>query len=122
MARSNLRLEQGRRRYRGCRVIEPRPYELLAEARRAHCRVDRKPQDLQTAVKDLPASRQALCNYRRRHQRGRSRGVCPQPPSTNSAPSTCFYNNAGIEGDIARSRDFAGDVSERSRRFSLFIL
>ena len=81
-------------------VIGTATIRLLAERGARIVAVDRKPQDLQTAVKDLPASAQALA-------------VTADVTSEDEVAEyvrtavdkfgtiDVFYNNAGIEGDIA---------------------
>ena len=81
-------------------VIGTATIRLLAERGARIVAVDRKPQDLQTAVRDLPASAQALA-------------VTADVTSEDDVAEyvrtavdkfgtiDVFYNNAGIEGDIA---------------------
>ena len=97
-------------------VIGTATIRLLAERGARIVAVDRREDDLKTAIKDLPAS--ARRSRSRPTSRARTRSPnMSAPPSTNSAPSTSFYNNAGIEGDIKPiTRIFAGSVSPRARR------
>src|SRR4030088_1270430 len=81
-------------------VIGTATMRLLAERGARVVAVDRKPQELQTAVRDLPASAQALA-------------VTADVTSEDEVAEyvrtavdkfgtiDVFYNNAGIEGDIA---------------------
>jgi NAD(P)-dependent dehydrogenase (short-subunit alcohol dehydrogenase family) len=81
-------------------VIGAATIRLLAERGARIVAVDRKQQDLQTAIKDLPASAQAFAM---------SADVTDESEVAEYVRATVdkfgtidvFYNNAGIEGDIA---------------------
>jgi NAD(P)-dependent dehydrogenase (short-subunit alcohol dehydrogenase family) len=81
-------------------VIGAATIRLLAERGARIVAVDRKQQDLQTAIKDLPASAQAFAM---------SADVTDENEVAEYVRATVykfgtidvFYNNAGIEGDIA---------------------
>jgi NAD(P)-dependent dehydrogenase (short-subunit alcohol dehydrogenase family) len=81
-------------------VIGTATMRLLAERGARVVAVDRKAQDLQTAIKDLPASAQAFAV---------SADVTDEAEVAEYVRATVdkfgtidvFYNNAGVEGDIA---------------------
>jgi NAD(P)-dependent dehydrogenase (short-subunit alcohol dehydrogenase family) len=93
-------------------VIGTATIRLLAERGARIVAVDRKPQDLQTAIKDLPASAQALA----------------VPADVTSEDEVAeyvrtavdkfgtidvFYNNAGIEGDVAPITNYSLEMFRR---------
>jgi NAD(P)-dependent dehydrogenase (short-subunit alcohol dehydrogenase family) len=81
-------------------VIGTATMRLLAERGARIVAVDRKPQDLQTAVRDLPATAQALAITADVTSEG---DVAEYVRTAVDKFGTIdvFYNNAGIEGDIA---------------------
>ena len=97
-------------------VIGTATMRLLAERGARIVAVDRKQHDLQTAIKDLPASAQALAV---------TADVTDEDEVAEYVRAAVdkfgtidvFYNNAGIEGDIAPITEiFAGDISPGARR------
>jgi NAD(P)-dependent dehydrogenase (short-subunit alcohol dehydrogenase family) len=81
-------------------VIGRATLRLLAERGARIVAVDRKAQDLQTAIEDLPASAQARAVPADVTREDEVAGYVRAAVETFGAIDV-FYNNAGIEGDIA---------------------
>ena len=81
-------------------VIGAATMRLLAERGARIVAVDRKPQELQTAIKDLPAAAQALAITADVSDEDEVAAYVRAATDTFGAIDV-FYNNAGIEGDIA---------------------
>jgi NAD(P)-dependent dehydrogenase (short-subunit alcohol dehydrogenase family) len=81
-------------------VIGAATIRLLAERGARIVAVDRKPQELQTAIKDLPAAAQALAITADVSDEDEVAAYVRAATDTFGAIDV-FYNNAGIEGDIA---------------------
>jgi NAD(P)-dependent dehydrogenase (short-subunit alcohol dehydrogenase family) len=81
-------------------VIGTATMRLLAERGARIVAVDRREQDLRTAVRDLPASAQALAVATDITQEDEVAGYVRAAVDKFGAIDV-FYNNAGIEGDIA---------------------
>jgi NAD(P)-dependent dehydrogenase (short-subunit alcohol dehydrogenase family) len=81
-------------------VIGTAAIRLLAERGARVVAVDRREQDLQTAIKDLPASAQALAITADVTDEDEVSAYVRAAVDTFGAIDV-FYNNAGIEGDIA---------------------
>ena len=98
-ARSNSPGWPGRRRHRRGRRHRNRDHPLLAERGARIVAVDRKEDDLKAAIKDLPASAEALAVTADVTQED---DVAEYVRATIDKFGTidAFYNNAGIEGDI----------------------
>src|SRR3977135_4470779 len=72
---------------------------LLAERGARVVAVDRREQDLKTAIKDLPASAQALA-VAADVTRGEEVAEYVRAAADTFGPIDVFYNNAGIGGDV----------------------
>jgi NAD(P)-dependent dehydrogenase (short-subunit alcohol dehydrogenase family) len=81
-------------------VIGTATIRLLAERGARVVAVDRREQDLQTAVKDLPASAQALAVTADVTDEDEVAGYV-RAAVGKFGTIDVFYNNAGIEGDVA---------------------
>ncbi len=81
-------------------VIGTATMRLLAERGARIVAVDRKPQELQTAIEDLPAAAQALAITADVSDEDEVADYVRAAIDTFGAIDV-FYNNAGIEGDIA---------------------
>jgi NAD(P)-dependent dehydrogenase (short-subunit alcohol dehydrogenase family) len=81
-------------------VIGAATMRLLAERGARIVAVDRKPQELQTAIRDLPAAAQALAITADVSDEDEVAAYVRAATDTFGAIDV-FYNNAGIEGDIA---------------------
>src|SRR5580698_5343526 len=81
------------------RVIGAATMRLLAERGARIVAVDRKAQDLQTAIGDLPASAEALAITADVTQEDEVAGYV-RATIEKFGTIDAFYNNAGIEGDI----------------------
>ncbi len=81
-------------------VIGTATMRLLAERGARVVAVDRREQDLQTAVRDLPASAQALAVAADVTDEDEVAGYVRAAVGKFGAIDV-FYNNAGIEGDVA---------------------
>ena len=81
-------------------VIGTATMRLLAERGARIVAVDRREQDLQTAIKDLPASAQALAVTADVTDEDEVAGYV-RAAVDRFGTIDVFYNNAGIEGDIA---------------------
>jgi NAD(P)-dependent dehydrogenase (short-subunit alcohol dehydrogenase family) len=81
-------------------VIGSATMRLLAERGARVVAVDRNEQDLRTAIKDLPASAQALAVTADVSDEDEVAGYAAAAVGKFGAIDV-FYNNAGIEGDIA---------------------
>ena len=81
-------------------VIGTATMRLLAERGARIVAVDRREQDLQTAVKDLPASAQALTVTADVTDEDEVAGYV-RAAVGKFGTIDVFYNNAGIEGDVA---------------------
>jgi NADP-dependent 3-hydroxy acid dehydrogenase YdfG len=81
-------------------VIGSAAMRLLAERGAKIVAIDRRQEDLQAAIRDLPASAQALAVTadvtREEEVAGYVRAAVDQFGTID-----VFYNNAGVEGDIA---------------------
>ena len=78
-------------------VIGTATIRLLAERGARVVAVDRREQDLQSAIKDLPAAAQSLADVTDEDEvAGYVRAAVDRFGAIN-----VFYNNAGIEGDVA---------------------
>jgi NAD(P)-dependent dehydrogenase (short-subunit alcohol dehydrogenase family) len=93
-------------------VIGTATMHLLAERGARIVAVDRKAQDLQTAIKDLPASAEALAV---------TADVTAEDEVADYVRATldrfgtidAFYNNAGVEGDIKPIVDYSLEAFRR---------
>jgi len=81
-------------------VIGTATLRLLAERGARIVAVDRKAQDLQTAIRDLPASAQALAITADVTDEGEVAEYVRTAVETFGTIDV-FYNNAGVEGDVA---------------------
>ena len=92
-------------------VIGTATMRLLAERGARIVAVDRREQDLQAAIKDLPASAQALAVTADVTEEDEVAEYV-RAAVDKFGTIDVFYNNAGIEGDIKPiTRIFAGDAS-----------
>jgi NAD(P)-dependent dehydrogenase (short-subunit alcohol dehydrogenase family) len=93
-------------------VIGTATIRLLAERGARIVAVDRKPQDLQTAIKDLPASAEALAvtaDVSNEHEVAEYVRAAVDKFGTIDV----FYNNAGVEGDIKPITEYSLEAFRR---------
>ena len=97
-------------------VIGTATMRLLAERGARIVAVDRREQDLKAAIKDLPASAQALAVTADVTEEDEVADYV-RAAVDRFGTIDAFYNNAGIEGDIKPITGiFAGELSPRARR------
>ena len=97
-------------------VIGTATIRLLAERGARIVAVDRKEQDLEAAIKDLPASAEALAVTADVTQEDEVADYV-RAAVDKFGTIDVFYNNAGIEGDIKPITGiFAGEFSPGARR------